>query len=73
MIAWLQLTLCKKEVVVFSHLMIYVFPHSLFGHMEEEYIPDAESVYLHREQHHHPQICTLAQCLQLYTREEQVT
>ncbi|XP_041942151.1 ubiquitin carboxyl-terminal hydrolase 31 [Alosa sapidissima] len=44
----------------------------LFGHMEEEYIPDAESVYLHREQHHHPQACTLAQCFQLYTREEQL-
>lgn len=47
--------------------------HSLFGHTEEEYIPDAESVYLHREQHHQPQACTLAQCFQLYTKEEQVT
>lgn len=46
--------------------------HSLFGHTEEEYIPDAESVYLHREQHHQPQACTLAQCFQLYTKEEQV-
>jgi len=46
---------------------------SLFGHTEEEYIPDAESVYLHREQHHQPQACTLAQCFQLYTKEEQVT
>ncbi|KAL2101684.1 hypothetical protein ACEWY4_003445 [Coilia grayii] len=44
----------------------------LFGHTEEEYIPDAESVYLQREKHHHPQACTLAQCLQLYTREEQL-
>ncbi|KAJ8344652.1 hypothetical protein SKAU_G00288450 [Synaphobranchus kaupii] len=43
----------------------------LFGHTEEEYIPDAESVRLHREQHHHPQACTLAQCFQLYTKEEQ--
>ncbi|KAM7371855.1 hypothetical protein PAMP_009064 [Pampus punctatissimus] len=43
----------------------------LFGHTEEEYIPDAESVYLHREQHHQPQACTLAQCFQLYTKEEQ--
>lgn len=46
---------------------------SLFGHTEEEYIPDAESVYLHKQQHHQPQACTLAQCLQLYTKEEQVT
>ncbi|XP_030645669.1 ubiquitin carboxyl-terminal hydrolase 31 [Chanos chanos] len=44
----------------------------LFGHIEEEYIPDAESVYLHREQHHQPQACTLAQCFQLYTKEEQL-
>lgn len=46
--------------------------HSLFGHTEEEYIPDAESVYLHREHHRQPQGCTLAQCFQLYTKEEQV-
>ncbi|KAJ3601539.1 hypothetical protein NHX12_032507 [Muraenolepis orangiensis] len=44
----------------------------LFGHTEDEYIPDAESVYLHREQHHQPQACTLAQCFQLYTKEEQL-
>ncbi|RVE69723.1 hypothetical protein OJAV_G00080690 [Oryzias javanicus] len=44
----------------------------LFGHTEEEYVPDAESVYLHREQHHQPQACTLAQCFQLYTKEEQL-
>ncbi|XP_056144180.1 ubiquitin carboxyl-terminal hydrolase 31 [Lampris incognitus] len=44
----------------------------LFGHTEEEYIPDAESVYFHREQHHQPQACTLAQCFQLYTKEEQL-
>ncbi|XP_014844818.1 PREDICTED: ubiquitin carboxyl-terminal hydrolase 31-like [Poecilia mexicana] len=44
----------------------------LFGHTEEEYIPDAESVYLHRQQHHQPQACTLAQCFQLYTKEEQL-
>ncbi|XP_054877560.1 ubiquitin carboxyl-terminal hydrolase 31 [Poeciliopsis prolifica] len=44
----------------------------LFGHTEEEYIPDAESVYLHRQQHHQPQACTLAHCFQLYTKEEQL-
>lgn len=53
--------------------IVFHAPHSLFGHIEEEYIPDAESVYLHREQHHQPQACTLAQCFQLYTKEEQVT
>ncbi|KAJ8364124.1 hypothetical protein SKAU_G00129550 [Synaphobranchus kaupii] len=44
----------------------------LFGHTEDEYIPDAESVRLQRELHHQPQTCTLAQCFQLYTKEEQL-
>uniref|UniRef100_A0A8C9S7M6 ubiquitinyl hydrolase 1 n=1 Tax=Scleropages formosus TaxID=113540 RepID=A0A8C9S7M6_SCLFO len=44
----------------------------LFGHTEDEYIPDAESVRLQREQHQQPQTCTLAQCFQLYTKEEQL-
>lgn len=39
---------------------------------EEEYIPDSESVRQQRELHHQPQICTLSQCFQLYTKEEQV-
>ncbi|XP_066546365.1 ubiquitin carboxyl-terminal hydrolase 31 isoform X2 [Amia ocellicauda] len=44
----------------------------LFGHTEDEYIPDAESVRVQREQHHQPQACTLTQCFQLYTKEEQL-
>ncbi|XP_061088381.1 ubiquitin carboxyl-terminal hydrolase 31 isoform X2 [Conger conger] len=44
----------------------------LFGHTEDEYIPDAESVRLQRELHHQPQTCTLAQCFHLYTKEEQL-
>ncbi|KAJ8399797.1 hypothetical protein AAFF_G00405270 [Aldrovandia affinis] len=44
----------------------------LFGHTEDEYIPDAESVRLQKELHHQPQTCTLAQCFQLYTKEEQL-
>ncbi|KAI1896197.1 hypothetical protein AGOR_G00092330 [Albula goreensis] len=44
----------------------------LFGHTEDEYIPDAESVRLQKEVHHQPQTCTLAQCFQLYTKEEQL-
>lgn len=61
---------CSDESFVSSMSCVF---GSLFGHTEEEYIPDAESVYLHREQHHQPQACTLAQCFQLYTKEEQVT
>lgn len=70
-ILWRYMMRMLACIDVFNRLC-YDFPHSLFGHTEEEYIPDAESVYLHREQHHQPQACTLAQCFQLYTKEEQV-
>ncbi|KAM4698607.1 ubiquitin carboxyl-terminal hydrolase 31 [Rhinophrynus dorsalis] len=44
----------------------------LFGNTEEEYVPDSESVRLQRELHHQPQCCSLSQCFQLYTKEEQL-
>nr|XP_033770250.1 ubiquitin carboxyl-terminal hydrolase 31 isoform X2 [Geotrypetes seraphini] len=44
----------------------------LFGNMEEEYVPDSESVRHQRELHLQPQFCTLSQCFQLYTKEEQL-
>uniref|UniRef100_A0A3Q0RJ09 ubiquitinyl hydrolase 1 n=1 Tax=Amphilophus citrinellus TaxID=61819 RepID=A0A3Q0RJ09_AMPCI len=44
----------------------------LFKRTEDEYIPDAESVRQVKEQHLQPQTCTLAQCFQLYTKEEQL-
>ncbi|NWU94441.1 UBP31 hydrolase, partial [Upupa epops] len=44
----------------------------LFVNTEEEYIPDSESVRQQRELHQHPQTCTLSQCFQLYTKEEQL-
>ncbi|CAI5792480.1 ubiquitin carboxyl-terminal hydrolase 31 [Podarcis lilfordi] len=44
----------------------------LFVNTEDEYIPDAESVRQQRELHHQPQSCTLSQCFQLYTKEEQL-
>ncbi|XP_027894874.1 ubiquitin carboxyl-terminal hydrolase 31-like [Xiphophorus couchianus] len=44
----------------------------LFKRTEDEYIPDAESVRQAKEQHLQPQTCSLAQCLQLYTKEEQL-
>ncbi|XP_073217700.1 ubiquitin carboxyl-terminal hydrolase 31 isoform X2 [Lepidochelys kempii] len=43
----------------------------LFVNMEDEYVPDSESVRQQRELHHQPQSCTLSQCFQLYTKEEQ--
>ncbi|XP_028914071.1 ubiquitin carboxyl-terminal hydrolase 31 [Ornithorhynchus anatinus] len=44
----------------------------LFVNTEDEYVPDAESVRLQKEQHNQPQTCTLSQCFQLYTKEEQL-
>ncbi|KAM6951319.1 ubiquitin carboxyl-terminal hydrolase 31-like [Aplochiton taeniatus] len=44
----------------------------LFKRTEDEYTPDAESVRQMKEQHLQPQTCTLAQCFQLYTKEEQL-
>ncbi|XP_071763429.1 ubiquitin carboxyl-terminal hydrolase 31-like [Centroberyx gerrardi] len=44
----------------------------LFKRTEDEYIPDAESVRQMKEQHLQPQNCSLAQCFQLYTKEEQL-
>ncbi|KFV10221.1 Ubiquitin carboxyl-terminal hydrolase 31, partial [Pterocles gutturalis] len=44
----------------------------LFVNTEEEYIPDSESVRQQKELHHQPQTCTLSQCFQLYTKEEQL-
>lgn len=48
------------------------FANSLLKRTEDEYIPDAESVRQVKEQHLQPQTCSLAQCFQLYTKEEQV-
>ncbi|KAL7979013.1 hypothetical protein Chor_015037 [Crotalus horridus] len=45
---------------------------SLFINTEDEYIPDAESVRQQRALHQQPLSCTLAQCFQLYTKEEQL-
>uniref|UniRef100_A0A673WWS0 ubiquitinyl hydrolase 1 n=1 Tax=Salmo trutta TaxID=8032 RepID=A0A673WWS0_SALTR len=44
----------------------------LFKRTEDEYIPDAESVRQQKDGHLQPQSCSLAQCFQLYTREEQL-
>ncbi len=45
---------------------------SLFGNIQEEVVKDSESV---RAQQHHVQqhSCTLDECFELYTKEEQVT
>lgn len=46
-------------------------PRSLFGSLQEEAVQDAESVRL-QQQAHQQHSCTLDECFQLYTKEEQV-
>ncbi|NWR65836.1 UBP43 hydrolase, partial [Bucorvus abyssinicus] len=44
----------------------------LFGNIQEEVVEDAESVRLQQQAHQQPPSCTLDECFQLYTKEEQV-
>ncbi|NXC33718.1 UBP43 hydrolase, partial [Campylorhamphus procurvoides] len=44
----------------------------LFGNIQEEVVQDAESVRLQQQAHRQQQSCTLDECFQLYTKEEQV-
>ncbi|KAM6164450.1 ubiquitin carboxyl-terminal hydrolase 43 isoform 2-T2 [Rhynchocyon petersi] len=45
---------------------------SLFGSLQEERIQDAESVWRQQQAHQQPS-CTLDECFQFYTKEEQLT
>ncbi len=45
---------------------------SLFGNIQEEVIEDAESVRIQQQNHVQQHSCTLDECFQLYTKEEQV-
>ncbi|NXK42855.1 UBP43 hydrolase, partial [Piprites chloris] len=44
----------------------------LFGNIQEEAVQDAESVRLQQQAHRQQHSCTLDECFQLYTKEEQV-
>ncbi|NXW05096.1 UBP43 hydrolase, partial [Fregetta grallaria] len=44
----------------------------LFGNIQEEVVQDAESVQLQQQAHRQQHSCTLDECFQLYTKEEQV-
>lgn len=46
---------------------------SLFGNIQEEVVKDCESVRAQQQQHVQQHSCTLDECFQLYTKEEQVT
>lgn len=45
---------------------------SLFGNIQEEVVQDTESVRLQQQAHRQQHSCTLDECFQLYTKEEQV-
>ncbi|KAM6297487.1 LOW QUALITY PROTEIN: ubiquitin carboxyl-terminal hydrolase 43 [Aegotheles albertisi] len=44
----------------------------LFGDIQEEVVRDAESVQLQQQEHRQQHSCTLDECFQLYTKEEQL-
>ncbi|XP_030063959.1 ubiquitin carboxyl-terminal hydrolase 43 [Microcaecilia unicolor] len=44
----------------------------LFGNIQEEVVQDAESVGLQQQAHQQQHSCTLDECFQLYTKEEQL-
>uniref|UniRef100_A0A8C5G1F0 ubiquitinyl hydrolase 1 n=1 Tax=Gouania willdenowi TaxID=441366 RepID=A0A8C5G1F0_GOUWI len=48
------------------------FKESLFGSIQEEVVKDAESVRNQQQQHLQQHSCTLDECFQLYTKEEQL-
>ncbi|XP_062930391.1 ubiquitin carboxyl-terminal hydrolase 43a [Mobula hypostoma] len=45
---------------------------SVFGSIQEEVIQDAESVRIQQQAHQQAHSCTLAECFELYTKEEQL-
>lgn len=50
----------------------FAFVRSVFGSIQEEVVKDAESVRNQQQQHLQQHSCTLDECFQLYTKEEQV-
>lgn len=49
-----------------------ILGRSLFGNIQEEVVKDTESVRNQQQQHVQQYSCTLDDCFQLYTKEEQV-
>uniref|UniRef100_A0A8D0L466 Ubiquitin carboxyl-terminal hydrolase n=1 Tax=Sphenodon punctatus TaxID=8508 RepID=A0A8D0L466_SPHPU len=49
-----------------------IWSWSLFGSIQEEVVQDADSVRLQQQLHQQPPSCSLAECFQLYTKEEQL-
>ncbi|KAI3352363.1 hypothetical protein L3Q82_005329 [Scortum barcoo] len=57
-----------KLVIEWEHKM----KECLFGSIQEEVVKDAESVRNQQQQHLQQHSCTLDECFQLYTKEEQL-
>ncbi|KAM9819616.1 ubiquitin carboxyl-terminal hydrolase 43a [Syngnathus typhle] len=57
-----------KVVIEWEHKL----KDCLFGSIQEEVVQDAESVRNQQQQHLQQHSCTLDQCFQLYTKEEQL-
>uniref|UniRef100_A0ACB8EKN8 Uncharacterized protein n=1 Tax=Sphaerodactylus townsendi TaxID=933632 RepID=A0ACB8EKN8_9SAUR len=51
---------------------ILIGSFSLFGSIQEEVVEDADSVRLKQQLHQQQHSCTLDECFQLYTKEEQL-
>lgn len=52
-------------------MLCLLLPSSLFGSLQEERVQDADSVWRQQQAHQQPS-CTLDECFQSYTKEEQV-
>uniref|UniRef100_A0A8D2ILM1 ubiquitinyl hydrolase 1 n=1 Tax=Varanus komodoensis TaxID=61221 RepID=A0A8D2ILM1_VARKO len=52
--------------------LVHLYLCSLFGNIQEEVVEDAESVRLKQQLHQQQHSCTLDECFQLYTKEEQL-
>ena len=57
---------------IYLILVCVLCGRSLFGNIQEEVVKDADSVRNQQQQHVQQYSCTLDECFQLYTKEEQV-
>lgn len=67
-LSWIRPSIHTTAAVICRRCPVF----SLFGSIREEVVKDAESVRNQQQQHLQQHSCTLDECLQLYTKEEQV-
>ena len=68
----ISITFCCVILHILCNKTLDVPGHSLFGNIQEEVVKDAESARNLQQQHVQQHSCTLDECFQLYTKEEQV-